>query len=73
MEVHDAALIFLKAETEGALLTQQITSSNHSSRISATEESLQELCIGLDACRAGLVVGQNIEKECLKVHWQIRW
>jgi hypothetical protein len=71
MEVHDTALIVLKEETEDALLTLQTTSSSHSSRIYATEESLQELCIGLDACRAGLVVGQNTEKGCLKVHWQI--
>jgi hypothetical protein len=56
MEVHDTALIVLKEETEDALLTLQTTSSSHSSRIYATEESLQELCIGLDACRAGLVV-----------------
>ena len=50
MEVHDTALIFLKMEAEDALLTLQTMSLNHSSRISATEESLQELYIGLDAC-----------------------
>lgn len=45
MEVHDTALIFLKAEAKDALLTLQTMSLSHSSRISATKESLQELYV----------------------------